>query len=1740
MVPTEEKLTAGEGDAVGFPPINFTPTVSDNYSLVTQDPTFKVNSSKLPFVEDTFEKQRQDFGSKLQATWEQSTAFSNLTQVDRLNTARRSEDAGIPIEDILVGVPDSYKGRIQNEFTKFGSTAAYVYKEQLLEDIKNNKVVDNMPLHHQLGYGALSMLLDPVTFMTGSAVGAAVKTTQASIAAKTTLANTPVGAGALNLFTWGTGAGIEGAVYDTPRIMGGDKEYTANDYYNTIALSTAFGTALTGVFMGASKYINGRELKDSQVQYVKDLQRAVEEDKISKVESGDQTVERVEPVIGDIAEDNTLFEISQPDEINFSSVNEVKEEIKQTFTDKPELQTTIDSVYTKQVETGKFLQQEAVDLETFKEVQAVNLATGTPEAPKRTPEQTFTALEEVKSIDRDMFVNVLNASRKTMDTQRSPVFNLLKRQARLNKITDELPVDDATRYDMRTEVDKLNAEIVKIVSAYPDGKVPSEVAKTINELKTVQQEWVSTNPIEDIVTGEVADATRKLQMYIDRLDTMELWGDSIPTKVSYEELQDILPKYDVNTKAKQSVNDLEGAGKLADTDVAIVKTLEEVRQLNELAKKQGGDFKQLVEELNGRVANRLSQLELGVLDTLQETDKTKWMPSTVKLTPEEIKSKLREEGIDQFSAEYRKAVEEVRVLVKEKQTEQGVADTSKAGQNIRRIEVGKLEARVKSGELTKANPKYTKRKKELEEGKVQVDKEVRKLGKKENIRLQGSLVDDSLDGRYDGGEEVAFTTDSATTKREEFTDELVIDPSGEQFDILPRNINESFKTDAFDNPTPENIRRLRKGLQTRVVSKISKDIDARNKVRDDLSKVMMKVKQGLEINPTKVLKDALDSNKMDSLFLIIRMSNQVAEEAANKVAILKAKQATAKSVATPEQPYVEEPALEREIEELSDIKPLSEKEINEIFNLENIANLTAEQNKRLRSLREVAKQSYAGAVNAKLADIEGALFDYKASGEQAMWVKAREVKSPADWLGRKLSVLTKDIADVMQSSNITSVEFIGQRVTELGRGYGGAEKRAATGGIVKHTVLNELQMEYIPNYVRALHDYAVSRGSNAFQTMNAQQMLGRNNPIVAEFNRDFMYVQEMRRQGLTIPADILDKIKPVTKFIDSWDSMMSKAHKKLVDANIEGFRADRKIPHYVPRVHQYGLYQRAIKEHGLSKVHKLLMTAIKNGDRSQAYNEKTLSKKADEFIAWVNKQDGTTPVEDLFMPALDSRAMSRLDMDMTTEVEGLSMFDLVNTEVVELGTKYANRTAGWAGLSESTGGLLNSNAAIDAYKMVIDAEAKVAGKKSSKHLQHFDDVINMMFGRPTRGGLPEELRMLKDLTALTRMGGLGSAQLIESGQVLTRGVINMFSDPAVAKRLFDIAKEDPNNKTLLHEIQSITKLTDDMEHLQRQSVNLEQSENVKLPTWRRASLQLVDTMTFGKYKAPASRLLGKVTGFNAIRKYQSRVAQTGFVLNAVRHFTNGSSAISPKRLADLGLTDTFGKNDDLADAIKQFVELDSEGFPTKLNVDKWPLHVQKEFTYAMMRDEAQNVQKSIVGELPTWYNKPLMALAFQFRQFPIVAQNKQLGRALAMADKEAVVAVMMNAATSGLVRLSKAAIVAGGIAAVSQREYRTRTDVDHVTLDTAKYVAQFGIIPDAYDFSTKVYKSYSDDELNMDDADTILSFAPMWGLMKDYYDVANPNTAQKERAEAVQGLVPLGNILFADMLAAQITDWIEE
>ncbi|CAM0010246.1 hypothetical protein VPHK436_0051 [Vibrio phage K436] len=669
---------------------------------------------------------------------------------------------------------------------------------------------------------------------------------------------------------------------------------------------------------------------------------------------------------------------------------------------------------------------------------------------------------------------------------------------------------------------------------------------------------------------------------------------------------------------------------------------------------------------------------------------------------------------------------------------------------------------------------------------------------------------------------------------------------------------------------------------------------------------------------------------------------------------------------------------------------------------------------------------------------------YHGSGEHNVYRRLLTPKNIRQMAARTISQfggVTRDIATKFIESKSPTLNWMGTHFTEMGRGYGGDVMRKATAGVIRDAEYMRSASMVLPAYEKAVKAYATRQGGGALDKLLSGIESGQSNKIVRQFNRDFMVAQNNARLGR--PTDPAMK-----EFMDTWNKYMDHNYESLEMAGIKGFTGKNKRNNYVPQVWKMEHAQRLLKEDP-NKVYRVIKAAL--------VKEHPTEDSAMNLVNWLKTGDAAD--YDGFVPGQDARSHARMELDWDTEVDGLHILDLLETDTAKLATSYSNRTAGWVAVSKASDGNITSYTDLETLKYQVYQETG-----DVKDVQTVEDVTNMLFGRAVQGGLPDWARSVKDATTLSKMGGLGAAQAIESGNLAARAMIEAAGDPKFLNYILkgdkDAANELINIVGNHHEYHTINRAAEYYTG-QQHGNSAEVGEGIN---------RAVDLATGGRAKAMFGRGLGHVTGYNKVLETQRTVFQRSFTASVTRHFMFGQGKMSPKRMADLGLTDSLGKNSSLQQTIRKHVEFNADGYPTKFDFDNWPAADRDTFLYAMTRAEAQDILRPLVGEMPSYFNKPLMNMLMQFRTMPVLAQNKSLGRSLAFADKEAAMQLAFNTMTAGVVRGAKVLAGAGAYAAVTGEDFDAAFDkelgaISHygdAPLSVDRYITQFGLLADVY------------------------------------------------------------------------------
>lgn len=766
----------------------------------------------------------------------------------------------------------------------------------------------------------------------------------------------------------------------------------------------------------------------------------------------------------------------------------------------------------------------------------------------------------------------------------------------------------------------------------------------------------------------------------------------------------------------------------------------------------------------------------------------------------------------------------------------------------------------------------------------------------------------------------------------------------------------------------------------------------------------------------------------------------------------------------------------------------------------------------------VAKEVGDSLLRKSMDKITQTVSNYHGSGEHKVYQRLLRPKNIKQWAARAVSQwggVTQDLATKFIETDNATLNWVGTHLTEMGRGYGGDVMRKHTAGVIRESEYMRSVSKIMPDYDKAVKEYAASKGSKAVGQMMAAVSTGGRNKLQDEFAHKFMVYMNEARLGRALPDEPV-----IAKFAQKWNEYMGHNYDTLVRNKIAGFTGDNRINNYVPQVWHVKHAQRLINDDE-GTIMELLTRAVRGPEEDAHALMAWLKKAGDDYDGYLANQD--------------SRAIERLNVDWSVEYNGVKVLDLLETDTRRIMTNYSNRVAGWAGVSKASGGKLVSHTDLNALKLSAFEQ-----NQSLDDALVVSDTIDMLFGRPVQGGLQDWQRSVKTAAVLTKLGGLGSAQLIESGTVATRAVMESMGDPKFMKKLLKGMSPEETAQDL-KELQALTGNGWDY-HL----INVEAEYYTEYDLAGTSKLQnsvdwAVDKATLGGLKPVAGRAFGHVTGYNMVRKYQAAMMQRSFAMQVARYFKNGQSKMSVERMADYGLTDVDGSNVYLQRAIREHVEFDAEGYPTKYNFDKWPPSAKDTFMYAMQRAEATELLRPLVGEMPEWFNKPWMQMLMQFRTMPLVAQNKALGRSLAFADKEAVAQLMLNTMTAGLVRYGKyagLAALAAGATGSWEDEYKKQIDRagNDALLGGAvdRYITQLGGVADVYALS----HIYGSAETTSGYVSKMANQVPALSLMKDYAGAAEALSEgdMDKASKHVQGITFLGNTLALEAAGSVIEE----
>lgn len=354
----------------------------------------------------------------------------------------------------------------------------------------------------------------------------------------------------------------------------------------------------------------------------------------------------------------------------------------------------------------------------------------------------------------------------------------------------------------------------------------------------------------------------------------------------------------------------------------------------------------------------------------------------------------------------------------------------------------------------------------------------------------------------------------------------------------------------------------------------------------------------------------------------------------------------------------------------------------------------------------------------------------------------------------------------------------------------------------------------------------------------------------------------------------------------------------------------------------------------------------------------------------------------------------RTQVDLRTNANGLSLMDLVDTNLTRVLSRYNREVSGNAALARK--GIQNRAQRKQMIEAAL-AERRTRGLPADEDQRRFlEDIFTYFDSGPIGGGVSPMVARAKRLTNLALLNQMGLTQAGEAGAQIA--AVGMDTWKRHASAVFKQMREQGPDGPIARELRPWMGNIGNEHMLFRDDLMMDElGGSADLNTF----LGRLDR-TLGK----AQRLQGYVSGFYFVRSFQQRVATISMADKVMQRLRDG---VDKDILDSIGMPQTLKKYID-----DGTVTFDADGFVDRLNMNQWDAVDAEDFALALNRHTHQTVQKAMAGEESMWMHRSVGSLFMHLKSFPMMAMRKQSARLAGVNRPQAVAALLMGLATAGL------------------------------------------------------------------------------------------------------------------------------
>lgn len=736
-----------------------------------------------------------------------------------------------------------------------------------------------------------------------------------------------------------------------------------------------------------------------------------------------------------------------------------------------------------------------------------------------------------------------------------------------------------------------------------------------------------------------------------------------------------------------------------------------------------------------------------------------------------------------------------------------------------------------------------------------------------------------------------------------------------------------------------------------------------------------------------------------------------------------------------------------------------------------------------------------------------------------------------DWLGSKMLVWNKGPGKILRDTDLSTAKWIAARIWGSPEGTGGRLRDVGDASNWTNVAKSVLLSKLLPKYRSIIWEDGVKAGKWALQSLQEAERSGAQHAGVKQMNKDVFLELNNRRLGRTGTAGLVKNMA----------DHVSDMYKELDSRLREVGAVQSTLPaHHVELEFKRNAMKKAKEKLGEDGLHELFSKGFRSSGSTKT--------EADHLARMLLKRINEAGDESGNHTMSWDKPLSGLrnDLDLATEHNGVQIVDLLNTEIMHLLDRSVNRASAWYGLAKATKGTITGPGDLAALQELMVAEGKYKGTDIAKLEQINTDYFDRLFGRPVRGGVPHEIRNLMQLGVYTKMGKAGGSQLCDTGQAAIKSMYDIF-DKEYIDHILAQTKAGTRSE-LGAEMNAITGMMDGLAEIMWHGRHLDEAKLEEISELRLMSYKISDMLTGYNVHPAMSRILGKLNFQDVIQKYQSRFLMHSWLNQTARHFTGRGSKISIGRQMEVGVMDKFGIDVDLEVAFKH-AEFDEHGNITKLNWEKWSPEAKDKLTYGIMKTEAQEVQRVLTGDMPTWMNSIPAQILTQFKHFSIIAANKQTLRQMRHADAEAVISLVINTAMTVTVKTAQASLGTMAMNVVTKKDILDSVGenfgADAKTL--VKYNMLTGFAGDAWDIFDTVHDTTKQSwngqyGVAANTSMKYLEMTPAIGVAHDMYGVAHGKIGKEheDRLDYARNLMMLGNVYLIDWISKELVKQIRK